>query len=99
MRDADTTPLFLSPQPFVIPAKAGIHTCPSGFLGYPPEYAPTVIPAQAGIQNSGRRPAPPSVHTIIPAPLLRHSRESGNPHPAFPQFGVNRGSGFRPAPE
>ena len=29
----------------------------------------------------------------------RHSRESGNPPPAFPQFGANRGFGFRPPPE
>ena len=50
------TALFLLPARPVIPAKAGIHTCPSGFRGYPPEYAPTVIPARAGIQNPGLPP-------------------------------------------
>ena len=30
---------------------------------------------------------------------FRHSRESGNPHPAYRYAGTNRGSGFRPTPE
>ena len=68
----------------VIPAKAGIHT------------RPIDTPGQTGVLDSGLRRNDGGGGN---SPIIRHSRESGNPNPAHRCAGTNRGSGFRPTPE
>ena len=72
---------------FVIPAKAGIHPRPTRSPGY------------AGVLDSGLRRndgegGAPGIRPsfVIPA-------KAGIHPPAYPQSGINRGSGFRPPPE
>ena len=76
------------PPPTVIPAKAGIHTPACRHAGPPPPGF--WIPAYAGMTVGSMPPSGitypatpyPAPQSPFPPPL-RHSRESGNPHPSL----------------
>ena len=85
----------VSPSPNPLPLGEGFSL--GGGLGF------VVMAPGFVMRGRGARPGAPTLfgnqrHITPPNPPVIPAKAGIHP-PAFPQFGANRGSGFRPAPE